>query len=583
MIRRLTCLIVLLVGVTTIAQQRDVRPVPPPAVPAAPTGKGSVAGAVIADTSGGPIAYASVVLIGAGTGVLKVTSTDRQGAFSFTALPDDRYTIGASKLPYLGAIAGARRPARPGSAVVVASGAAVKDVSIRMTLGAAISGTLLDERDRPAQGVVMVQQRKMQNGEQILVSVPGGLVQADDRGRYRFHGLAPGEYVVSALSLHTTISGIQALTDADVDAVLSGQRPSAPPPQVPFGSTAQSPVFFPGTTRPGDATGILLGPGEERQNVDIPWQPATPTRISGVVSTADGSPLPPVSVTIGTVIGSSPMSNAMTARPGPDGLFTFPQGLPPASYTVLAQASQQALFAAATVEATGTDIALQLVLQPPLQVTGRIVATGTGRPPPVAGHRLQFSALSAGPRALPPSVSPATASGEFTITRLLPGRYMFSGTPFFGASTESVSWGIGSITVDGRDATDRGIDIQPGALPREVVVTFTDQWQEVTGRLTNSQGAGVTDYTMLIFPVDESYWIYNSRRHATAQPASDGRFKLGGPGPALLPAGEYYLAAVTDVSKDEQYDPAFLKSLIPSSLKITLSSGQKLTQNVRVQ
>jgi hypothetical protein len=37
------------------------------------------------------------------------------------------------------------------------------------------------------------------------------------------------------------------------------------------------------------------------------------------------------------------------------------------------------------------------------------------------------------------------------------------------------------------------------------------------------------------------------------------------------------------VSKDEQYDPAFLKSLIPASLKIMLSPGQKMIQDVRVQ
>ena len=585
MTRRLAFSLILLFTTAVGAQQRDTRPVPPPTAPAAPTGKGSIAGTVIADASGGPVAYASVVLIGAATGVLKVTSTDRQGVFSFASLTDDRYTIGFSKLPYLGAIAGARRPARPGSAVVVAGGAAVTGIAVRMTLGASISGTLLDDRGRPASGgAVVAQLRKMQNGERVLVSVPGGIVQSDDRGQYRIHGLPPGEYVVSAMTFHVALSGIPALNDAEVDAVMAGQRPPGPAAQVSPGPGSQSPVFYPGTTRPGDAAVIMLGPGEERLNIDIPWQQSTPTRISGIVSTADGSPLPAVSVSVETTPGSSPMSNATTVRTGPDGLFAVPQGLPPATYTVRAVANQLASFAVATVEATGTDInGLQLVLQPSLQITGRIVTAGAGRPPALTGHRLQFSGLTSGLRAVPLQITPATATGEFTISGLLPGQYMFSGTPFFGASSESVNWGIGSITVDGRDMADRAIDIQPGALPKDLVVTFTDQWQEVSGRLTNAQGAGVSDYTMLIFPTDESYWLYNSRRHLTAQPASDGRYRLGGPGPAMLPAGEYYLAAVTDVSRDEQYDPAFLKSLVPASLKITLAPGQKLTQDVRVQ
>ena len=592
MSRLSACLTILLIillsafsdGAAVRAQQRDTRPVPPPSVPAAPAGKGSVAGTVIAEPSGGPIAYAAVVLIGARTGVLKVTSTDRQGAFAFAALPDDRFTIGVSKLPYLGAIAGARRPARPGSPVVVAGGAAVTGITIRMTMGASISGTLLDERGRPTSGgTVVAQQRKMQNGERILVSVPGGIVQADDRGQYRIHGLPPGEYVVSVMSVHTTISGFPALTDADVDAVLGGQRPSGPPPLVPAATGPQSPVYFPGTTRSADAAVILLGPGEERQNVDIPWQPSTPTRISGVVSTADGSPLPQVSVTVETASGSSPISFGFGARIGPDGQFSIPQAIPPGTYTVLARGQgPQAAFAIARVEAMGTDISgLQLVLQPALQINGRIATAGTGRPPSMAGHRLQFSELVQ--RGTRPQVSPSTATGEFTINGILPGQYMFSGAPFFGASADSVTWGIGSITVDGRDATDRAIDVRADTVPKDLIVTFTDQWQEVSGRLTNAQGAGVSDYTMLIFPTDETYWLYNSRRHVTSQPDTDGRYRLGGPGPALLPAGEYYLAAVTDVSKDEQYDAAFLKSLVPASLKITLAPGQKLTQDVRVQ
>lgn len=588
MTRLSACLLILLMSVSdgadVRAQQRDTRPVPPPSVPAAPTGKGSVAGTTIADASGGPIAYASVVLIGARTGVLRVTSTDRQGAFSFAALPDDRYTIGVSKLPYLGAIAGARRPARPGSPVVVAGGAAVSGVTIRMTLGASISGALLDERGRPTSGgTVVAQQRKMQNGERILASVPGGVVQSDDRGQYRIHGLPPGEYVVSVMSVHTTIAGFPALTDAEVDAVLGGQRPSGPPPMVPLGSGPQAPVYYPGTTRAADAASVVLGPGEDRQNIDITWQPSTPTRISGVVSTADGSPLPQVSVTIETASGSSPVSFGFGARVEPSGQFAPTQAVPPGTYTVVARGNgPQAAFAIARVEATGTDISgLQLVLQPALQINGRIATAGTGRPPSLAGHRLQFSELLQ--RGARPQISPSTANGEFTITGLLPGQYMFSGAPFFGASADSVTWGLGSISVDGRDVTDRAIDIQAGALPKDLIVTFTDQWQEVSGRLTNAQGAGVSDYTMLIFPTDEAYWLYNSRRHVTAQPDTDGRYRLGGPGPAMLPAGDYYLAAVTDVSKDEQYDAAFLKSIVPASLKITLAPGQKVTQDVRVQ
>ena len=68
--------------------QRDTRkPVAPKANAApAPEGTATLAGTVVADASGAPVRLAYVVLIGAGTGVLKVTSTDHTGTFSFTKL-----------------------------------------------------------------------------------------------------------------------------------------------------------------------------------------------------------------------------------------------------------------------------------------------------------------------------------------------------------------------------------------------------------------------------------------------------------------------------------------------------------------
>jgi hypothetical protein len=83
--------------------------------------------------------------------------------------------------------------------------------------------------------------------------------------------------------------------------------------------------------------------------------------------------------------------------------------------------------------------------------------------------------------------------------------------------------------------------------------------------------------------VNDAYWLYGSRRIVTSAPATDGRFTIGGPGAALLPAGEYYLAAVTDVSKDEQYDPAFLQTIIPAAIKVTLAPGARQTQDLRVR
>jgi hypothetical protein len=226
---------------------------------------------------------------------------------------------------------------------------------------------------------------------------------------------------------------------------------------------------------------------------------------------------------------------------------------------------------------------VQLTLQPALAFPGKVTASGTAPQPTLNGHRVQLQSLSPGlGGGAAPQVTPTNAAGEFTV-RLISGRYVMGIAPFFGASATSVSWGLESVWVDGKDVTDLPISITSETLPKEVSVVLGNRWQELSGRLIDAAGAAVSDYTVMVFPVNDAYWITGSRRIVTAQPGTDGRFVLGGPGPALLPAGEYYLAAVTDVSKDEQYDPAFLQSIVPAAIKVTLSPGARQTQDLRVR
>jgi len=581
---------VVTIPITAQVPQRDTRkPAAPAAANAAPAPEGTatLAGTVLADATGAPVRLAYVVLVGANTGVLKVSSSDNAGKFVFTKLPADRYTVGASKLPYLGAVAGARRPARPGVPIVLAAGATISDVAIRLPMSAAVSGIIYDERGQPAPGVnVTLQQRKMQNGERVLVGSAGGAT-TDDRGFYRVFGLTPGEYLVTAMPQRPGVAGVRALTDAEVDAALRGSPlPSPLGSQADSQNTTYAPVYFPGTTRMNDAQPILITTGEDRQNVDLRLERVRTARVEGSVTTSDGQPLPPVTVFISTTLGSSPQQTVSTVRVGPpDGRFGFTSA--PGSYTLVARSTgaTSGQFAVAHFDIAGADVTgVQLTLQPPLSFAGRLSATGTASLPALGGLRIQVQPLT---RALAgmaaPQVSATTAGGDFTVTGIVPGRYVIGNAPFFGASTASTVWGLESVSVDGTDVTDLPITITTETVPKGVSVVLSDRWQELSGRLTDAAGAGVSDYTVMVFPVNDAYWVNGSRRIVTSQPGTDGRFTLGGPGPALLPAGEYYLAAVTDVSKDEQYDPAFLQSLIASSIKLTLAPGAKQTQNLRVR
>ena len=553
-------------------QVRDLRnPTPPPA-----GGTSTIRGMVVSDASGGAIRLAHVVAIGALTGTLRITTTDAEGRFAFATLPADRYLVAASKQPYLGAIAGARRPARPGTPVVVATGQTVEGVSIRLPMGAAISGTIAGDRGQPPGRIeVGLQQWRNQGGERVLTMARVISVSPEDGGRYRFYGLPPGEYVVVANWTDPGRAGRQ-LATADVDAALKG----APPAVDPTPASAAPPVYFPGTLRAADSVPIVVAAGDDRQGVDFHFENAPPGRIEGSVSTTDGSSTTGVIVEISTS-PRSPTARFSSLGIGPDGNFGV-SGMAPGSYLAIARGRGPTTgqFAAATVEVAGRDVArVVLTMRPALTLTGRLIFDGASAPS-VTGRRVPIQALTSNTGNVAASLT--DAAGVFSIQPVLPGRYLIGGPLSFGASLDSVTWTLQSVTADGKDITDLPLDIVDTA-PKEIVVTYGDRYQELSGRLSNSSGAAVPDFAVIAFPANKAYWIAGSRRIVTARPGTNGEFVLSGPGLATLPAGDYLIAAVTDIDRNEQYDPAFLATLVASAVPVTLAPGGKTVQNLQIR
>jgi hypothetical protein len=580
--------------------QRDTRTQP---ATLAPAGTATLSGVVVAAADAAQrVRLAPVVIIGTTTGVLRVAATDTDGRFSFTGLPADRYLVGASKAPYLGAVAGAKRPARPGTPIALADGQRITNVTIQLPMGAAISGVVTDERGQPALGVkVNLMQARIQNGERVLAMGPGS-TSTDERGRYRIFGLPPGEYVVVA-SARSFSSGIRTLTDAEVDAALKapsaappgtfGSGPGAPPAVAPAAppaspAVAYAPVFFPGTTRASDASPVVLGVGEDRQNIDFRLELVRTAKIEGTVSGMDA--LPPGAMAIlraSSQVGNGPAGGMSVSRILPDGRFTL-ANMAPGSYTLVTTAAAgptASLFATATIEVAGADQSgIQLALQPALSFPARIAFAGTAAAPPLAGYRIPVRQLPPVILSAPaPVVPPTGATGTVTVTGVMPGRYVIGGPLFFGADASSLTWALESVTVDGRDVTDLPIEIGPGAVPKDVVITYGDRSQELSGRLQQVSGAPAAGYTVVIFPADKAYWIPGSRRILTTHAGTDGQFRLGGPGLITLPAGDYLLAAVSDMDKDEQFDPAFLTSLQPAAVRVTVKPGGKTTRDLRIK
>ena len=177
------------------AQQRDAATQPPPVATTPSTSM--ISGAVIDAASSAPVRRAIVTVSGDGAIGGRSAITDEAGRFAIAQLPAGRYTISAIKAGYLTTAFGAKRPGRTGVSQALASGDRVA-IELRMSRGAVLGGTVTDERGAPAAGVRVTAMDMRDQG----ISGPnaGQFVRTDDRGAFRIFGLAPGEYVIAAVS-----------------------------------------------------------------------------------------------------------------------------------------------------------------------------------------------------------------------------------------------------------------------------------------------------------------------------------------------------------------------------------------------
>jgi hypothetical protein len=283
------------------------------------------------------------------------------------------------------------------------------------------------------------------------------------------------------------------------------------------------------------------------------------------------------------------------ARTDAAGLFAF-QNVPPGEYRMTIRAASQPggtppvldLWGQADVSVTGSDVeGVGLSLAPASTISGRIVFSGAGAAPENPGVvQLQFIPAEAMARAMSgadmgsaPHAATVQADGAFRVEGLPPDRYLVGASwPGMRTGDGTTGWWITSIRVGDRELGDAPIDVDPNANVRDVAITFSDRIGVIEGTLTDAAGRPAPEYFVLAFPVERSSWTTLSRRIVPpARPGTDGRFRLAG-----LLAGDYYLAVVTTMDSEDGTDPAFLESILPSAIRLTVGRGQALRQDLRI-
>ena len=608
-----------------LAQQRDATPPPP-----APTGTGEIAGRVVtADSNPQPLRRAVVTLTGDMPNPRSVL-TDDDGRFVFSRLPAGTFSVTARKAAYLAAPFGARRPGRAGMPIALTEGRH-EAISIVMFRGAAITGILRDRSGAPVRGVDV----RAIDARTLLIApdaIATEIATTDDRGVYRIYGLPPGDYCVVALPVLTGSGEITAPSASSIDAALAmlasrrpatpGTKPAPSPPPAPQPTMGFAPVFFPGTPSHSEAASVRVEAGEERTGVDFEMRLVPMAAIEATVRgdvpnlAATRVSLIPSGPSVQTILYSSSVSGRAIDA---EGRFRY-TNLTPGRYRVVVRAQRgdgtpptptvvnsapvgrasgaappastgEYLYGVADVDLRGGDVAnVALTLQPGGTMTGRITFGGTGSAPvPTDLSKMRVSlslegarggvtsgGLTIGTTLLSSPISTVRPDGTFEIRGIGPGRFTLSIA--FPSAAEAGAWKLQSAIVSGRNALGDALELGPGVDVRDVAVKFSDEVTQLSGTLQGVAGQLITDYYLVVIPADRSVWRPRSQRIVSVRPATSGRFVF-----VDLLAGEYLLAALTDLDPIDLWDTAFLTQIAAAGVPVTVADGEKKVHDLRIR
>jgi hypothetical protein len=247
------------------------------------------------------------------------------------------------------------------------------------------------------------------------------------------------------------------------------------------------------------------------------------------------------------------------------GRFTL-LGVPPGEYvlthanTFLSRAVQQgqtAYWISQRVAVGADDLSdLVVAVRPALRVEGRIEFRGSG--PPHDGDHVRNAVRRAGRFA----VEVTRGRRRRSLTAAAGGQYIVQ--PY-----ETGGWFVHSVTVGGKDITDRVFDLQ--ADTTALVVTYTDQATKVSGTVTDERGSVNPTGVVVAFPVDPQRWSGygpSPRTLKSALTSRNGVYTF-----THLPPGEYNVIAIDAAEADGWMDPKTLEALANQAARLTVATG----------
>jgi hypothetical protein len=285
----------------------------------------------------------------------------------------------------------------------------------------------------------------------------------------------------------------------------------------------------------------------------------------------------------------------LTGRLQADATFSI-TSVPPGHYIAIARSrgrNGEPRVGSQQVVVNGENIGgITLALQPGVTVSGNITVESSGTPAPADYSVFRIDAPEVNP--LPLGAGPgggrgggplgggplggggrSEKNGTFQVPNLMPGLHYLrvSGG---GQGQGQAGWTVKSIMLGAQDVTDTPIELKPGQNVDNVTVVLSDRASDLSGTVRDARSNGMAALTVIAFSTDPQHWRPQSRRIVTARTDQSGAFRLRN-----IPPGDYLVIAVDDVEQGEWFDPAYLEKVRPGAAKVSVSEGEKKTQDLR--
>ncbi len=470
---------------------------------------GVIQGVVLEQASGSLLARSTLRLDpvpNAGGGALRSLQlrAGRKGEFAFFGVPDGMYVLTAARAEYSPAAYGQRRPGGQGTPIQVTADSSLF-AELRMARLGAISGRVLDENGVGISGVTVIAYRAR------LPLRQAGHAEADDRGIYRIHGLDPGKYWIR--------SAAYTLDDG----------------------TGLLPTFGPQSREARNARVHEARLDYETEFADVEPETGSLFSLSGKVTCApepvakaDGSPPPPLTLTLSSETGRK--STQLVCNQS----YRF-DGLAPARYEVFGEFADGSESGFIELGLDKNSDLGSVELTPPPQVEFLVSRAGQGEariPVTLTGRRDDLSELEQ-PH---PIKTPRTAlpAGHWDIWGDIRGDIQGSAGP--GQYIESIGPQIPPVARAGTEQPPDDsfrvlIQNRPGMSVRVVVAQPA---AAIAGSVAKD-GNPVPGAPVFLWPVaDEVRRQLGGARQIFSN--TDGKFRFEG-----LPPGDYRLLTSFDV------------------------------------